>query len=123
MARLPKLFQPITYRSVTSRNRIVVAPMCQYSAEDGLGGEWHVQHLGSRAVGGAGIVMTEATHVSALGRITPGCLGIWNEAQTELLARLVKVIEIGGAVPACPGKGVRRFPSPMAAGSPGGRVR
>jgi 2,4-dienoyl-CoA reductase-like NADH-dependent reductase (Old Yellow Enzyme family) len=99
MARLPKLFQPITYRSVTSRNRIAVAPMCQYSAEDGLGGDWHVQHLGSRAVGGAGIVFTEATHVSALGRITPGCLGIWNDAQTELLARLVKVIETGGAVP------------------------
>ena len=99
MARLPKLFQPISFRSVTARNRIVVAPMCQYSADEGLGGEWHVQHLGARAVGGAGIVLTEATHVSALGRITPGCLGLWDDAQTALMKRLVEVITIGGAVP------------------------
>ncbi|HET6607456.1 MAG TPA: oxidoreductase, partial [Rhodopila sp.] len=67
----PLLFQPISFRSVTARNRIVVAPMCQYSANDGLGSDWHVQHLGARAAGGAGIVMTEATHVSDIGRITP----------------------------------------------------
>ena len=67
----PLLFEPISFRSVTARNRIVVAPMCQYSADDGLGDDWHVQHLGARAMGGAGIVFTEATHVSAIGRITP----------------------------------------------------
>ena len=71
----PLLFQPISFRSVTARNRLVVAPMCQYSANDGLGDDWHVQHLGARAMGGAGIVFTEATHVSDIGRITPWCLG------------------------------------------------
>ena len=99
MARAPKLFQPIEFRSVTARNRIAVAPMCQYSAIDGLGSDWHVQHLGARAVGGAGIVFTEATHVSAIGRITPGCLGLWDAAQAALMRRLVSVIEMGGAVP------------------------
>jgi 2,4-dienoyl-CoA reductase-like NADH-dependent reductase (Old Yellow Enzyme family) len=57
----PLLFQPISFRSVTARNRIVVSPMCQYSARDGLGSDWHVQHLGARSAGGAGIVFTEAT--------------------------------------------------------------
>ncbi len=99
MSRLPKLFEPATFRSVTARNRIVVAPMCQYSAHDGLGTDWHVQHLGARAVGGAGIVLTEATHVSALGRITPGCLGLWDDAQQAHMKRLAEVITMGGAVP------------------------
>ena len=95
----PLLFQPITFRSVTARNRIVVAPMCQYSAEDGLGDDWHVQHLGARAVGGAGIVFTEATHVSAIGRITHHCLGLWNAQHQALLTRLAAIITRGGAVP------------------------
>ena len=95
----PQLFQPATFRSVTASNRIVVAPMCQYSAEDGLGDDWHVQHLGARAVGGAGIVFTEATHVSAVGRITPHCLGLWNDEHQALLARLAAVISRMGAVP------------------------
>ena len=99
MARAPKLFQPITWRGVTARNRIAVAPMCQYSAHDGLGGDWHIQNLGAKAVGGAGIVFTEATHVSAIGRITPGCLGLWNDDQQALLARLAAIITLGGAVP------------------------
>lgn len=96
----PLLFQPISFRSVTAKNRIVVAPMCQYSASDGLGGDWHVQNLGAKAAGGAGIVMTEATHVSAIGRITPGCLGLWNDDQQALLARLASVITLCGSVPA-----------------------
>jgi 2,4-dienoyl-CoA reductase-like NADH-dependent reductase (Old Yellow Enzyme family) len=95
----PLLFQPITLRGVTARNRIAVAPMCQYSAEDGLGNDWHVQNLGAKAMGGAGIVFTEATHVSAAGRITPRCLGLWNDAQEALLARLAALIASGGAVP------------------------
>ena len=95
----PLLFQPITFRSVTARNRIVVAPMCQYSAQDGLGDDWHVQHLGARAMGGAGIVFTEATHVSAIGRITPYCLGLWNAQHQTLLTRLAAIITRGGAVP------------------------
>ena len=96
----PLLFEPITFRSVTARNRIVVGPMCQYSADDGLGSDWHVQHLGARAAGGAGIVMAEATHVSAIGRITPGCLGAYNPGHTALLKRLAAVITTCGAVPA-----------------------
>ena len=74
----PLLFQPITFRSVTARNRIVVALMCQYSAEDGLGDDWHVQHLGARAVGGAGIVFTEGQPMSprsAASRITASACG------------------------------------------------
>lgn len=96
----PLLFQPISFRSVTARNRIVLAPMCQYSATDGLGDDWHVQHLGARAAGGAGIVMAEATAVSDVGRITHGCLGAYNPAHQALLARLAAVITKCGAVPA-----------------------
>jgi 2,4-dienoyl-CoA reductase-like NADH-dependent reductase (Old Yellow Enzyme family) len=95
----PLLFEPISFRSVTARNRIVVAPMCQYSAEYGLGDDWHVQHLGARSMGGAGIVFTEATHVSAIGRITPHCLGLWNTQHQALLTRLAAIISRGGAVP------------------------
>ena len=100
MPDIPVLLQPISFRSVAARNRIVVSPMCQYSATGGLGGDWHIQHLGARAMGGAGIVFTEATHVSAIGRITPGCLGLWDDAQQALAARLAAIIECGGAVPA-----------------------
>lgn len=99
MSHTPVLFQPITFRGVTARNRIAVAPMCQYSAEEGLGDDWHIQHLGARAMGGAGIVFTEATHVSDIGRITPGCLGLWTDAQQALMARLAAIITRGGAVP------------------------
>ena len=99
MPHTPLLFQPISFRSVTARNRIVVSPMCQYSAIDGLGDDWHVQHLGARAMGGAGIVFTEASHVSAVGRITHHCLGLWNAQHQALLRRLVAIIERGGAVP------------------------
>jgi 2,4-dienoyl-CoA reductase-like NADH-dependent reductase (Old Yellow Enzyme family) len=100
MSHTPFLLQPVSFRSVTARNRIVVSPMCQYSAEDGLGDDWHVQHLGARAMGGAGIVFTEATHVSAVGRITPNCLGLWNAQHQALLSRLAAIIAQGGAVPA-----------------------
>ncbi|MDE2581189.1 MAG: NADH:flavin oxidoreductase/NADH oxidase [Rhodospirillales bacterium] len=96
----PLLFQPVTFRSVTARNRVTVAPMCQYSATDGLGDDWHIQHLGARAAGGAGIVFTEATHVSAIGRITHGCLGLWEARQQALLTRVAALIAACGAVPA-----------------------
>ncbi len=95
----PLLFQPITFRSVTARNRIAISPMCQYSATDGLGDDWHIQNLGAKAMGGPGFVFTEATHVSALGRITPGCLGLWNEPHLAFLRRLVALINYGGGVP------------------------
>jgi 2,4-dienoyl-CoA reductase-like NADH-dependent reductase (Old Yellow Enzyme family) len=96
----PPLFQPITFRSVTAKNRIVVSPMCQYSATGGLGNDWHIQNLGAKAAGGAGIVMAEATHVSAIGRITPGCLGAYTSQHQALLARLAAVIVQCGSVPA-----------------------
>ena len=95
----PKLFTPFTMRGVTVPNRIVVAPMCQYSGHDGLGTDWHIQNLGAKAMGGPGLVFTEATHVSAVGRITPGCLGLWTDGHEAFMARLVALIEYGGAVP------------------------
>ena len=95
---VPHLFQPLTVRSVTLRNRIGVSPMCQYSATDGVANDWHYVHLGSRAVGGAGLVIVEATAVAPEGRITPGCLGLWNEKQIEPLARIAKFVKAHGAV-------------------------
>ncbi len=94
----PHLFQPLTVRSVTLRNRIGVSPMCQYSAEDGVANDWHFIHLGSRAVGGAGLVMVEATAVAPEGRITPGCLGLWGEQQIAPLAHIAKFVKQHGAV-------------------------
>jgi 2,4-dienoyl-CoA reductase-like NADH-dependent reductase (Old Yellow Enzyme family) len=92
------LFQTLTVRSVTLRNRIGVSPMCQYSAADGVANDWHFVHLGSRAVGGAGIVIVEATAVAPEGRITPGCLGLWSEKHIEPLARIAKFVKLHGAV-------------------------
>jgi 2,4-dienoyl-CoA reductase-like NADH-dependent reductase (Old Yellow Enzyme family) len=96
---VPQLFDPFTLRGVTLPNRIGVSPMCEYSSEDGFANDWHLVHLGSRAVGGAGLVMTEATSVEARGRITPADLGIWKDAHIEKLAHLVRLIESHGAVP------------------------
>ena len=93
------LFQPLTIGNVTLRNRIAVSPMCEYSATDGLPNDWHLVHLGSRAVGGAGLVFTEATSVSPEGRITPGDTGIWNQTQLEAWARIATFITAQGAAP------------------------
>ena len=98
--QVPRLFQPLTVRSVTVRNRIMVSPMCQYSATDGVANDWHLQHLGSRAVGGAGIVSTEVVHVEPRGRITPCCLGLWNDEQRDALARIVRFMKSQGAATA-----------------------
>ena len=92
------LFSPLTLRGVTLRNRIGVSPMCQYSSTDGLADEWHLVHLGSRAVGGAGLVMTEATAVEARGRISPQDLGLWKDEQIEPLARVTRFLRAQGAV-------------------------
>ncbi|MFB2581772.1 NADH:flavin oxidoreductase/NADH oxidase [Herbiconiux sp. P15] len=94
------LFQPLTLRGVTLRNRIWVAPMCQYSADEqqGLPNDWHFVHLGSFAIGGAGLVLTEATAVSPEGRISPQDLGIWNDTQRDLFARITAFIRARGAV-------------------------
>ena len=93
------LFTPLALRGVTLRNRIAVSPMCQYSAgPDGRATDWHLVHLGSRAVGGAGMVIVEATAVEPRGRISPGDLGLWDDAQIEPLARIVRFVEAQGAV-------------------------
>jgi len=92
-----KLFTPFTQRSVSLRNRIVVAPMCEYSATDGLPNDWHFVHLGSRAVGGAGLLITEATAISPEGRISAGDVGIWNEAQQQAWQPIVAFIKAHGA--------------------------
>jgi len=94
------LFSPLKVRSVMLRNRIGVSPMCQYSATDGVANDWHGVHYGARAVGGAGLVIVEATAVAPEGRITPGCLGLWSEAQAEPLARIAAFMKQQGAVPA-----------------------
>jgi 2,4-dienoyl-CoA reductase-like NADH-dependent reductase (Old Yellow Enzyme family) len=95
----PHLFQPLTIKSITLRNRIGVSPMCEYSSEDGVATDWHLVHLGSRAVGGAGLVMAEATAVSAEGRISPSDAGIWAEKHVEPIARISRFIKQHGAVP------------------------
>lgn len=94
------LLSALTIRGVTLRNRIVVSPMCQYCAVDGMASDWHLVHLGSRAVGGAGMVFVEATAVTAEGRISPGDMGIWSDAHVEPLARIARFVASQGAVPA-----------------------
>ncbi|MEW5834071.1 MAG: NADH:flavin oxidoreductase/NADH oxidase [Pseudomonadota bacterium] len=92
------LFEPLKQRSLTLRNRLVVAPMCQYCATDGLPGAWHLVHLGSRAVGGAALVISEATAVSPEGRISAGDVGLWNEAQQQAWAPITAFIHAQGAI-------------------------
>ena len=94
---MPHLFDPLTLRSVTLRNRIGVSPMCQYSSTDGYPNDWHLVHLGSRAAGGAGLVIAEATAVEPRGRITPWDAGLWDDAQIEPWARIARFIESQGA--------------------------
>ncbi|GAB7009207.1 NADH:flavin oxidoreductase/NADH oxidase [Halorubrum trueperi] len=93
------LFTPFSLRDIEIRNRVMVSPMCQYSADDGLANDWHRIHLGTRAVGGAGVVMAEATAVEARGRITPGCLGIWSDEHTQAIEPIVEFVRSQGATP------------------------
>jgi 2,4-dienoyl-CoA reductase-like NADH-dependent reductase (Old Yellow Enzyme family) len=92
------LFDPLKIRDITFRNRIAVSPMCEYSSEDGFASEWHLVHLGCRAVGGAAAVLTEAIAVVPEGRISPSDLGIWKDAHIDNLARIVRFIRQQGAV-------------------------
>ncbi|MBA2078968.1 NADH:flavin oxidoreductase/NADH oxidase [Rhodanobacter sp. PCA2] len=94
-----KLFEPLPQRSLSLRNRIVVSPMCQYSAVDGVPDDWHLVHLGSRAVGGAGVVLSEATAVTAQGRISASDTGIWNDAQVAAWRPITAFIAAHGAIP------------------------
>lgn len=94
-----KLFTPFTLKTITFKNRIVVSPMCQYSAVNGFANDWHLVHLGSRASGGAGLIIQEATAVSPEGRISPGDLGLWEDAQIEKLKQITDFIKSQNAVP------------------------
>ena len=91
------LLSPLAIRTITFRNRIVMSPMCQYSADDGLANDWHLVHLGSRAAGGVALVMGEATAVAAEGRITPKDMGIWGEQHVEPLARIARFVQSQGS--------------------------
>ena len=95
---MSKLFDPLKIRSVTFPNRIAVSPMCQYFCQNGLASDWHLVHLGSRAVGGAGLVFCEATAVEARGRISPEDLGLWSDAHIEPLARVTRFVQAQGSV-------------------------
>jgi 2,4-dienoyl-CoA reductase-like NADH-dependent reductase (Old Yellow Enzyme family) len=95
----PNLFEPLKLRDITLRNRIAVSPMCQYSSENGVASDWHLVHLGSRAIGGAALIIAEATGVEARGRITPGCAGLWNDDQIVPLKRITNFLKEYGAVP------------------------
>jgi len=99
LSGVPHLFDPLALRSVTLRNRIAVSPMCEYSSDDGFANDWHLVHLGSRAVGGAGLVLTEAAAVTAAGRISPADLGIYRDEHVAPLARIARFVERQGAVP------------------------
>jgi 2,4-dienoyl-CoA reductase-like NADH-dependent reductase (Old Yellow Enzyme family) len=91
------LFTPIAFRGLTLKNRVIVAPMCQYSARHGFANDWHLVHLGRFALGGFGLVIVEATGVSAEGRISYGCLGLWADAQIEPLRRITRFLRENGA--------------------------
>jgi len=93
------LFSPLTLRGITLKNRIAVSPMCQYSSIDGFANDWHLVHLGSRAIGGAALVFTEAAAVVPEGRISPGDLGIWKDAHVDTLARITTFLRTHGSVP------------------------
>jgi len=95
---MSRLFTPLKLKDITLKNRIVISPMCQYSAVDGFANDWHLVHLGSRAVGGAALIIQEATAVTEDGRISHGDLGIWKDEQTEKLKQIVSFIHENGAV-------------------------
>ena len=95
---MPGLFDPLAIRDLKLSNRVFVSPMCQYSSDDGYASDWHLVHLGSRAVGGAGLVLTEATAVVPEGRISPQDLGIWDDGHIEMLSRIVRFIHEQGSI-------------------------
>lgn len=95
---MARLFDPYALKSITLRNRIGVSPMCQYSAVDGVANDWHLVHLGTRAIGGAALVIVEATGVAPEARITPADLGLWDDQQIEPLTRITRFIRQHGAV-------------------------
>jgi 2,4-dienoyl-CoA reductase-like NADH-dependent reductase (Old Yellow Enzyme family) len=117
------LFSPFRLRDVSFRNRVFVSPMCQYSSRDGFPTDWHLVHLGSRAVGGAGLVMTEATAVSPEGRISPDDAGLWADDQARAYAPIAHFIRDQGAVPAIQLAHAGRTPPPEGPGAGGAPLR
>ena len=124
------LFDPLNIRGITFANRVFVSPMCEYSSTDGYANDWHFVHLGSRAVGGAALVLTEATAVLPEGRISPQDLGIWKDDHIEPLARIVRFIHEQGSVAGMqlahagrkastwpPGQGTERSPQAKGVGT------
>jgi len=96
---MSKLFSPIKIRGIELKNRIAVSPMCQYSSVNGLPNDWHLVHLGSRAVGGVGLIFTEATAISLEGRISPDDAGIWNDEQMNAYKKITSFIKLQKSVP------------------------
>src|SRR5665811_1070777 len=96
---MSKLFSNLVIKNITLKNRIVMSPMCQYSSVNGFSNDWHMVHLGTRAIGGAGLIFTEATAVSPEGRISPGDLGLWKDEHIDGLRRIVEFIHLHGAAP------------------------
>src|SRR6476646_5302267 len=97
MAGMPALFEPLRLGGIALANRIAVSPVCQYSAENGAANDWHLQHLGSLALSGAGLVIVEQTAVEAAGRISHGCLGLYSDASEAALARVVSFCRRAGS--------------------------
>src|SRR5438270_11814599 len=95
---MPALFDRLAIRDLNFANRVFVSPMCQYSSQDGYANEWHLVHLGSRAVGGAGLVLTEATAVLPEGRISPQDLAIWDDGHLEMLGEVVNFVHEQGSI-------------------------
>lgn len=95
---MPRLFEPLRIKDIELKNRIAVSPMCEYSSDDGFANDWHLVHLGSRAIGGAGLVMTEATAVSPEGRISPWDLGIWKDEHIDFLKRITAFVHAHDAI-------------------------
>lgn len=95
---MSKLFTPLTIKSITFKNRIAVSPMCQYSSTGGFANDWHLVHLGSRAVGGAALIIQEATAVSPEGRISPDDIGLWKDEHIDKLTQITNFIHTNGAI-------------------------
>ena len=95
---MPHLFEPLNSGNINLKNRIGVSPMCEYSSQDGFANDWHLVHLGFRAVGGAGLILTEATAVEPQGRISPDDLGLWKDEHIEKLARIAAFVKSHGSV-------------------------
>ena len=120
---MSKLFSPLNIRGITLKNRIAMSPMCQYSCVDGMVSDWHLVHLGSRAIGGAALVLTEATAVAPEGRISPDDAGIWNDAQTDAFKKITDFISSAHDIPGIQLAHAGRKASTYAPGKGDGEVK